>query len=398
MADQNQTEYTPLTWVNDETKLSATNLNRLEMNVFLTHSLAEENKTYIDEICSALIDQIELTFDAANQAIQLSIGNPDSESGYYTPRFHVIKTANITSYYTSQFTQSLLDQKVDKEVGKVLTSNDFTNAYKSKLDGIATNAQVNVLEGVKVNGTLLEPNADKQVNIQTNHLVEKSSSPDVVYGTNFNGAQVTLPLDVSGTLGTIPTRDVNGQIIVPIAPTSGNQATSKSYVDQAAKSLVVTMDSNNYQLTFVLKDASNNPLSTQTVDLPLESVVVSGSYDDENEKIVLTLQSGSTIDIPVSDLIEGLVDSVNLQSTLSDYVAKSEVVDDLVSNDTDLPLSAKQGKVLKGLVDTKVETSAFQSALALKEDIITPGNGLKKENDNTLSSLIVASDVVINLD
>ena len=43
--------------------------------------------------------------------------------------------------------------KVDKEDGKTLTSNDFTDEYKNKLDGIEENAQQNIIEHVYVNGT-----------------------------------------------------------------------------------------------------------------------------------------------------------------------------------------------------------------------------------------------------
>ena len=44
---------------------------------------------------------------------------------------------------------------VAKVSGKGLSTNDFTNAFKTKLQGIATGAQVNVIETVKVNGTAL---------------------------------------------------------------------------------------------------------------------------------------------------------------------------------------------------------------------------------------------------
>ena len=40
---------------------------------------------------------------------------------------------------------SLLGKKVDKETGKGLSTNDFTTAYKNKLDGIATEANKYVL-------------------------------------------------------------------------------------------------------------------------------------------------------------------------------------------------------------------------------------------------------------
>ena len=56
------------------------------------------------------------------------------------------------------------DLFVQKETGKGLSTNDFTNAQKTKLVGIEDNAQVNVLEKVSRNGTVL-PITNKGVNI-----------------------------------------------------------------------------------------------------------------------------------------------------------------------------------------------------------------------------------------
>jgi len=42
---------------------------------------------------------------------------------------------------------------VRKETGKGLSSNDFTNTLKSKLDGIQEGANVNLIESISVNGT-----------------------------------------------------------------------------------------------------------------------------------------------------------------------------------------------------------------------------------------------------
>lgn len=57
-----------------------------------------------------------------------------------------------------------LAKKVDKVTGKGLSTNDYTTAEKTKLSGIAANAQVNVIESVKVNGTALKV-TDKAVNV-----------------------------------------------------------------------------------------------------------------------------------------------------------------------------------------------------------------------------------------
>lgn len=54
--------------------------------------------------------------------------------------------------------------KVDKVTGKGLSTNDYTTNEKSKLSGIATGAQVNVIETIKVNGTA-QTVSSKAVNI-----------------------------------------------------------------------------------------------------------------------------------------------------------------------------------------------------------------------------------------
>ena len=62
------------------------------------------------------------------------------------------------------YTDDVAEGKVDKEDGKGLSENDFTNGYKNKLDGIENGAQVNVIEVVKRNGVAL-PVADKAVDV-----------------------------------------------------------------------------------------------------------------------------------------------------------------------------------------------------------------------------------------
>ena len=61
-------------------------------------------------------------------------------------------------------TQATVNNKVDKEAGKGLSTNDYTTTEKNKLAGIAAGAQVNVIESVKVNGVAL-PITEKAVNV-----------------------------------------------------------------------------------------------------------------------------------------------------------------------------------------------------------------------------------------
>lgn len=48
-----------------------------------------------------------------------------------------------------------LDDKVDKVVGKGLSTNDYTDAAKTKVEGVEAGSQVNVIELIKKNGTNL---------------------------------------------------------------------------------------------------------------------------------------------------------------------------------------------------------------------------------------------------
>ena len=111
----------------------------------------------------------------------------------------------------------------------------------------------------------------------------------------------------------------------PTVPSWAKQQTKPSYNAQEVGALPNTtkygstidlsMNSTTYVLTLSLKDQDGTVLNTKTVDLPIESVVVSGRYDATNKKIVLTLQGGGTIDVPVGDLIAGLqteITSVNM--------------------------------------------------------------------------------------
>ena len=60
---------------------------------------------------------------------------------------------------------ALESNKVDKVSGKQLSTEDYTTAEKTKLSGIEANADVNIIETVKVNSTALTPDSNKAVNI-----------------------------------------------------------------------------------------------------------------------------------------------------------------------------------------------------------------------------------------
>lgn len=75
-----------------------------------------------------------------------------------------------------------------------------------------------------------------------------------------------------------------------------------------AHSLELAINSQTYVLTATLKNTDGDTLGTpQTIDLPLETMVVGGSYDDNTKKIILTLKNGETVEFSVADLVDGFL-------------------------------------------------------------------------------------------
>ena len=89
-------------------------------------------------------------------------------------------------------------------------------------------------------------------------------------------------------------------------------------------SIIASINQSTFIITIQLKDQQGNNLgSAQTIDLPLESVVVDGTYDSINKKIILTLENGNTIDVPVGDLVAGLQSEITSENKLN-----ADLVDD----------------------------------------------------------------------
>jgi len=174
------------------------------------------------------------------------------------------KLADLENYDDSEIRQEL-GGKVDKEQGKGLSTNDYTNEEKTKLANAITEEQ--------------DPTVPS--------WAKQSAKP------SYNAQEV----------GALPNTTKYG-----------------STID-------LSMDSTTYVLTLSLKDQDRTVLNTKTVDLPIESVVVNGRYDAANKKIVLTLQSGSTIDVPVGDLIAGLQTEITSANMLD-----ADLVDDTNSS------------------------------------------------------------------
>ena len=182
---------------------------------------------------------------------------------------------------------------------------------------LADQTDLNTALGAKANSADL---ATVATSGSYNDLSNKPTIPTV------NNATLTIQKN-STSVGTFTANASSNKTINITVPVSASDVSALPASTKYGASFTASINTTTYVMTLTLKDQDGNTLGTaQTIDLPLESVVVNGSYDSTNKKIVLTLQSGSTIDIPVGDLISGLQTEITSSNMLD-----ADLVDDSTS-------------------------------------------------------------------
>ena len=261
------------------------------------------------------------------------------------------KLNSLENYDDSEIKNNIItlqNTKVNKETGKGLSTNDYTTPEKNKLALLENynDAEIRALIDTKQpKGNYLTEEADPTVpnyikNITQNNIATWNNKQDkLISGTNIKTINEQSILG-SGNIviegGGIPDySDLPNKPQINSVTLSGNKSLNdlgiqpagnyalkseipdvSNFITNTVNDLVnytlktntgslidLEINQTNYVVTLSLKDQDGNTISTDTIDLPLENVVVSGSYDETNQKIILTLQSGDTIDIPVGALV-----------------------------------------------------------------------------------------------
>ena len=120
------------------------------------------------------------------------------------------------------------------------------------------------------------------------------------------------------------------------------------------------MDSTNYKITLSGTKVDGTTFTvSDVIDLPLESVVVNGSYNNTTKKVVLTLQSGSTVEFSVADLVSGLQSEITSTNKLSADLIADGTTNKVVTASEKTTWNGKQdaltnADVLTGITSTKV--------------------------------------------
>ena len=246
----------------------------------------------------------------------------------YSPTVDSAISSSSTNPVQNKVIKEELDTKVDKAVGKGLSTFDFNNTYKTAVD-----TNTSDIANLKLN------KADK---------------------TEIKNGELTIKRnDVS--VGTFTANSDDDVVININVPVSASDVSALPNSTKYAASVEFTINASTYVMTLTLKDQNGDTLGTpQTVDLPLESMVVGGSYDDTNKKIILTLKNNNTVDFPVGALISGLQSEITSANKLS-----ADLVDD--TNSTNKFISAAEKLIITELQNDVANIKASHVELTQAE-------------------------------
>lgn len=229
---------------------------------------------------------------------------------------------------------------VAKETGKGLSTNDYTTEDKTKLGNIASNAQVNVLEGVQVNGTDLVIDANKKVNVDLSNYATKADVASVYKykGTVSTYSDLPSTGQITGDAYNIETADATHGI-----KAGDNVAWDGTKWDVLAG----TVDLSGYATTSAMNTA------------------LAGKVDKVQGKGLSTEDYTSAEKTKLSGIAEGA--EVNVQS---DWNQTNSSAKDFIKNKPTIPASVTvdsalsststnpvQNKVINSALDTKINTS-----------------------------------------
>lgn len=145
-----------------------------------------------------------------------------------------------------------------------------------------------------------------------------SSTDTTINITSATPNNGTLTIQKNGStvasFGANASSNVTANITVPTSASDVNALPSST---KYAKSFDLSINSSTYVMTLVLKDQDGTTLTTDTIDLPLETMVVDGEYDSSTKKVILTLQNGNTVSFSIADLISGLQPTITAGTGLS---------------------------------------------------------------------------------
>lgn len=338
----------------------------------------EDNILGLSELASGFsFCKIELTSTA---------GSSSNMSGILTSRAIPTKTSQLTNN-SGFITAASLPTKTS-DLTNDGADGQSTYVETDELSTVATSGSYNDLSN-KPTIPAAQVNSDWNANSGVAQILNKPTIPTV------NNATLTIQKNGSD-VGTFTANASADKSINITVPTSAADVSALPASTKYGASVSVSINTTDYKITTTLKDQDGNTLGTaQVIDLPLESVVVNGTYDNTTKKVILTLQNGSTIEFSVADLVSGLQTEITSSNMLSaDLVDDSSATHKFTTASDITKLSGiASGAQVNVIESVKVNGSALTvSSKAVDVPVPTKTSDLTNDGSDNTSTYLEADE------
>ena len=255
------------------------------------------------------------------------------------------KQDKITS--TNKLSADLISEGTTNKLVSASEKSAWNNKQDTilDLDTIRSNATAGAGAATTIAGYGDVVTHDADEFAEATHTHTKSQITDFPTIPTVNDAEIEI--QKNGTkVGSFTTNQGGSKKTINITvPTSAADVSALPASTKYGSTIDLAVDPDTYVVTATLKDQDGAALSSDTIDLPLESVVVSGSYDNTNKKVILTLQSGSTVEFSVADLVSGLQTEITSTNKLSADLIKDGTTNKTVTATEKSTWNSKQDAI-----------------------------------------------------
>lgn len=219
-----------------------------------------------------------------------------------------------------QYFKGKLDAKNDekyvaKEAGKVLSTNDFTNEYKTKLDGIEAQANKTVVDE-SLNKESTNPVQNKAIATKLEEITSQGGEPNTIETIKVNGS----PLEPDGSKAV----DIS-------VPTKVSQLTNDSGY-QTADNVEQTLTSKNYATKSDISSVYKYKGSVETyAELPESEQQIGDVYNVETADSSHGVKAGDNVawNGTAWDVLSGTVDLSNYYDMTNYPLCQNADIDEM---------------------------------------------------------------------
>jgi len=165
-------------------------------------------------------------------------------------------------------------------------------------------------------------------NVSTITITDKdgTTTAQIYAGSDYDDSEIKA--EIKALQDEMPSKTSDLENDSGFIDKSVNDLTNYELKTSTGSSIDLSIDNQTYVMTLKLKNSAGDIISEGEADLPIESMIINVEYNDGI--LTFTLQNGQTIDVPISDLVDGLVPdtrTINGKDLKQDIVLTGKDID-----------------------------------------------------------------------